>query len=89
MLLDKGADVNARGGKFGNALYTASFREHVQVVQVLLNQHADITAEELSSVLQEAKLGGHSAVVQLLQNHHAALCQKQSVAKTAQGKQLI
>ena len=83
MLLDKGADVNARGGKFGNALHTASFRGHVQVVQVLLNQHADITAEELSSALQEAKAGGHSGVVQLLQNHHAALCQKQSVAKTA------
>ena len=53
------------------------------MVQVLLNQHADITAEELSSALQEAKAGGHSGVVQLLQNHHAALCQKQSVAKTA------
>ena len=36
MLLDKGTDVNAQGGEYGNALQAASSRGHDQVVQMLL-----------------------------------------------------
>jgi hypothetical protein len=36
MLLDKGVDVNAQGGKYGNALQAASYRRHEAVVKVLL-----------------------------------------------------
>jgi ankyrin repeat protein len=35
LLLDKGADVNAQGGVYGNALYAASIRGHEAVVQLL------------------------------------------------------
>ena len=33
MLLDKGADVNAQGERYGNALQAASSEGHDQVVQ--------------------------------------------------------
>ena len=36
MLLDKGTDVNAQGGEYGNALQAASSRGHDQVVQMLI-----------------------------------------------------
>ncbi len=35
MLIDKGADVNAQGGHYGNALYAASEGGHEKVVQML------------------------------------------------------
>jgi hypothetical protein len=36
MLLDKGAEVNAQGGRYGNALRAASFRGHEAVVRLLV-----------------------------------------------------
>jgi ankyrin repeat protein len=44
LLLDKGADVNAQGGIYGNALQAASARCHKQVVKLLLDNGADDTA---------------------------------------------
>ena len=35
MLLDKGAEINAQGGDYGNALYATSTRGHAQVVKML------------------------------------------------------
>ncbi|KAI4086592.1 MAG: hypothetical protein L6R37_008403 [Teloschistes peruensis] len=40
MLLDKGADVNAQGGRYRNALQAASAEGHGQVVQMLLDKGA-------------------------------------------------
>jgi ankyrin repeat protein len=40
LLLDKGVDVNAQGGHYGNALQAASFRGHKQVVKLLLEAGA-------------------------------------------------
>ena len=44
LLLDKGADVNAQGGRYGNALYVASERGYEQVVKLLLDKGADVSA---------------------------------------------
>ena len=44
LLLDKGADVNAQGGRFGNALQAASSRGHQQVVKLLLDKGAAVIA---------------------------------------------
>ncbi|OAG14003.1 hypothetical protein CC77DRAFT_949600, partial [Alternaria alternata] len=39
-LLNAGADVNAQGGRYGNALQAASWGGHEQVVKTLLNAGA-------------------------------------------------
>lgn len=44
MLLDKGADVNAQGSNYGNALQAALSRGYKTVVQMLLDKGADINA---------------------------------------------
>lgn len=41
MLLEKGADVNAQGGKYGNALQAASQGGHKNVVKTLLDKGTD------------------------------------------------
>jgi hypothetical protein len=44
-LLDRGADVNAQGGRYGNALQAASSDGHEKVVQLLLDGGADVNAQ--------------------------------------------
>ncbi|KPA38318.1 hypothetical protein FLAG1_08853 [Fusarium langsethiae] len=44
LLQKKGADVNAQGGEYGNALQAASIRGHDKVVQQLLEKGADVKA---------------------------------------------
>jgi len=44
-LLEKGANVNAQGGYYGNALQVASYEDHVQIVQRLLKNGADFNAQ--------------------------------------------
>ncbi len=67
-LIDGGADVNAEGGVYGNALCAASARGHPEVVQLLLDKGADITAKHrfYGSALQVASHNGYCEVVRLL-----------------------
>jgi hypothetical protein len=67
--LDRGADVNAEGGRFyGSVLQAASAHGHEKIVQLLLDRGPDLL--DLSgcygSVLQAASIEGHDEVVQLL-----------------------
>ena len=68
MLLDKGADVNAQGGLYGNALQAASYGGYDRVVQILLDKGADVNAQggEYGNALYTASRGGHDQVVQIL-----------------------
>ncbi|KAH7345940.1 hypothetical protein BKA66DRAFT_325499 [Pyrenochaeta sp. MPI-SDFR-AT-0127] len=68
LLLDKGADVNAQGGSYGNALYAASVKGHEQVVKLLLDKGADVDARSYlyGNALYGASEGGHKQVVKLL-----------------------
>jgi hypothetical protein len=71
LLLENGADVNARGGLYGTALQAASHEGHDQVVQRLLENGADANAEGgfYGTALQAASYRGHDQVVQrLLEN---------------------
>ena len=45
LLLDKGADINAQGGHYGNALQAASTGAHEKIVQLLLDNGADVNAQ--------------------------------------------
>jgi ankyrin repeat protein len=68
LLLEKGAEVNAQGGHYGNALQAASVRGHDKTVQLLLESGADIKAQggHYGNALQAASLQGHDKTVQLL-----------------------
>ncbi|KAG7149773.1 putative ankyrin repeat protein like [Verticillium longisporum] len=63
-----GADVNAQGGEYGNALQAASSEGHTNIVQLLRAKGADVNARggQYDNVLQAASSGGHVEIVQLL-----------------------
>ncbi|OCK96816.1 uncharacterized protein K441DRAFT_656827 [Cenococcum geophilum 1.58] len=54
-LLSQGADVNAQGGHYGNALQAASIEGHDKIVEQLLSKDADVNAQ-----------GGHDKIVEQL-----------------------
>ena len=45
MLLDKGTDINAQGGRYGNALQAASYGGDEQVVKMLLDKGVNVNAQ--------------------------------------------
>ena len=68
-LIDKGADVNAKGGYYNYALSAASAGGHREIVELLLDKGADVNVEEgggYSNALSAASAGGHREVVKLL-----------------------
>lgn len=68
LLLFRGADVNAYGERYCNALRAASSAGHQKVVQLLLEEGADFNTQgdEHGNALIAASSGGHKDVVQLL-----------------------
>jgi ankyrin repeat protein len=69
LLIRKGANVNAQGGYYGNALQAAVARGHKQLVQLLLiEQGADVNAQggQFGNALQAAIATDHEQVAQLL-----------------------
>jgi hypothetical protein len=73
LLLDRGADVNAQGGEYGNALQAASAEGHELVVKLLLNKGADVNAQggDYCNALYVASYRGHEQVVKMLLNKGA------------------
>ena len=67
-LIETGADVNAQGGHYGNALQAASYNGHQDIVCLLLDKGADINAGggARDSALQAASANGHQHTVQIL-----------------------
>lgn len=68
LLLEKGAEVNAKGGYYGNALQAASARGHQEVVALLLEKGAEVNAQggHYGNALQAALVRGHQEVVACL-----------------------
>ncbi|KAJ7481286.1 ankyrin repeat-containing domain protein [Mycena galericulata] len=68
-LLESGTDINAHGGKYGNALQTTSHWGHIEIVHLLLRSGADVNAQggKYGNALQAAShRGGHIEIVHLL-----------------------
>ncbi|KOS36610.1 hypothetical protein ACN38_g12632 [Penicillium nordicum] len=67
-LLEHEADVNARGGEYGNALQAACFRRHDKAIQMLLERGADVNAQggTFGNALQAACSIGHDMTIQML-----------------------
>ncbi|KAJ7156377.1 ankyrin repeat-containing domain protein [Mycena filopes] len=75
LLANSGANLNAQGGLYGNALQAAALEGSKEVVQLLIDHGADVNAQggECGNALQAAALEGSKEVVQLLIEHGADL----------------
>ncbi|KAK6359790.1 hypothetical protein TWF696_000927 [Orbilia brochopaga] len=73
MLFKFGADVNARGGSFTTALHASSHYGHLELVEMLLKNGADIHIESPNgTALQVAEQEGSMGVVERLHKHEAS-----------------
>jgi hypothetical protein len=73
VLLEGGADVNAKGGTYGNVLQAAAAKGFDQIVMLLLRNSADINAPggEYGTALQAAAWYSHTTTVKLLLDNGA------------------
>jgi hypothetical protein len=67
MLLDKGAEINAQGGYFGNALQAASSRGHMKIVKLLVGIDLNAQGGYHSNAQKAALIGGHLRISGLVQ----------------------
>ena len=68
VLISKGADVDAKGGRYGGALQAACSGGYEKLAAMLLEQGADINAKggRYGGALQAACLGGYEKLVAML-----------------------
>ncbi|THY74449.1 hypothetical protein D6C95_10090 [Aureobasidium pullulans] len=67
-LIRRGADVNARSGRYDYALHAASHKGHGNVVKILLANGANVEAsnEHFNNALEEALYANHNNVAKML-----------------------
>ncbi|KAK8040286.1 hypothetical protein PG991_000074 [Apiospora marii] len=85
MLICAGANVNAQGGYYRNALQAASSRGHEDNVALLLSNGAEVNAQGgvYGNALRAASSKGHEHIVQLLLQNGADKDQREGLAGTA------
>ncbi|KAK9849299.1 hypothetical protein MYU51_014545 [Penicillium brevicompactum] len=72
LLIDYGADVNARSSHGETPLKVASYKGHLAVVQLLLDNGADVLSEH-GNALEEAISSGQHQIFSLLLEHTPSL----------------
>lgn len=70
LLVEKGENVNAQGGYYGNALVAAASKGHKTIVNLLIDKGADVNAHK-KFALSAAEKGGHTETVTLLMERGA------------------
>ncbi|RYP49043.1 hypothetical protein DL769_011135 [Monosporascus sp. CRB-8-3] len=70
LLLRFGANPDATGREYGNALTAAAYDGNIHIVNNLLNYNADVNSPD-GWALQTAAAKGHTEIVDLLLNHGA------------------
>jgi hypothetical protein len=70
LLINKGADVNALGGKYVTALQAASVNGHTDIAELLINKGADVNVwgGQYGTALLAASVNGHKGIAELLIN---------------------
>ena len=73
LLIEKGADVNAKAGFGSTPLHDAAFSDLKEVTELLIANGADVNAkaEEGWTPLHDAARGGHKEIADLLRKHGA------------------
>jgi ankyrin repeat protein len=91
ILLDTGAEVNAQGGKYGNALQAASLYGYKKLVRILLEARVDVNAQggEYGNALQAASWHSHKVVQMLLDAGAEVNTQVESLAMNCKPYQYI
>ena len=81
-LLTQGAEVNAQGGRYGNALQAASALGYDPVVRLLLDRGAEVNAQggAYENPVQAASYFGHISVLKLLLDRGACVSAEDSSA---------
>ncbi|KAF8239489.1 ankyrin, partial [Tricholoma matsutake] len=67
-LIEKGADVNAQGGRYGNALHAATWNGNQEIVKLLMEKGANVNAQGgfFGNALQAASYSRNQEIVKLL-----------------------
>jgi ankyrin repeat protein len=67
-LLERGSDINAESGLYGNPLQAASFAGYHGTVQILLDNGAGVNNQggKYGNALQAASANGHSSILEML-----------------------
>ncbi|OQE32554.1 hypothetical protein PENFLA_c001G04688 [Penicillium flavigenum] len=66
LLLERGADANAQGRRYGNALQAACSGGHDKIAQMLLERGVNVQDRRYRNTLQAACAGGHDKIAQML-----------------------
>ena len=69
LLLDKGADINARGGEYGTALQAAAYRGKVELIHLFLDKGANVNAQggEYGTALQAAAASSGDSMIEIIE----------------------